>query len=215
MARLAKFSMLFLATALAASLAACQSSRISAKNKAALTTFEITGDPGTPFNALISDTAASWQFNAVVPLTVAIANNQPPVRMVASKLTASNQLLSLEVISGVTIIELASTSDPFGSAAVQTGGILAQIAPPASPDVRFAVKAPVAELFTTLIEDQDNGFIANGVVPALFLFENPHGRIDGLFSQIENFGNFDVDLIINGAVVDTKIGGPDVTVKSP
>ena len=90
-----------------------------------------------------------------------------------------------------------------------------RFAPPAAPDVRFFVKQPPAETFNALIEDLNTAFAVGAIVPALFLFEGPEGRIDGQFTQTRNFGAFDVDLIINGRTVANAKGGPVVTVKEP
>ncbi|SRR6266446_7208034 len=195
--------------------AGCQQSVIGGGNKPALTSFSIVGDPGTPFTALISDTVATWRIDSVVPLTMAVANNTPPIRLIATKTINNRNTLSVEVLSGFTIVQLASTTDPFGTASVQTGGTLVSIPQLAGQDIRFVVKAPIAEQFTALIEDQDKGFIVSGVVPAVVFFEAGQGRIDGNFNQVTNFGNFDVDLVINGNVVANAMGGPSVTVKSP
>ena len=187
--------------------------RILAPNIPPTTSFQIVGVPGTPFMATISDTRASYQFTGVIPLSVVMINNLPPVRMVAVKLVNSRALMSLEIITGFSPFDVSSTSEPFGSASLQFGGTLAAFAPAPNPDVRFFVKAPPGELFSGLIEDKNNGYAIQAVAPALFLFESPEGSFNGFFQQVTNLGNFIIDLSVNGAVIATGIGGPSITVR--
>lgn len=189
------------------------SNRITQKPIPPQTVFEVLGDPGTPFSAVISDTRASYKLTGVVPLSITLINNFPPVRMVAAKLVGNNALLSLQILSAFTVVQLNSTTEPFGSAAVQLGGSLGALAPAANPDVRFFVKGPAGELFSGLIEDQNNAHAIQSTAPALFLFEAPNGRVDGLFTQAVNLGSFDVDLIFNGAVRSNAKGGPTVNIE--
>jgi hypothetical protein len=188
-------------------------STIVAPNIPPQTSFQIVGTPGTPFMATISDTRASYNFTGVIPLSVVIINNLPPVRMVAVKLVNTRALMSLEIVSGFTPFAVSSTSEPFGSASVQLGGTLAAFAPATNPDVRFYVKAPPGELFTGLIEDQNTAYAIQATAPTLFLFESPQGSFDGFFQQAFNLGNFVIDLSVNGAVIATGIGGPTITVR--
>lgn len=189
-------------------------SLISAKPIAPQTFFRILGDPGTPFSGVISDTRVSYRVSGVVPFSVIMINNFPPVRMVAAKLVGNDALLSLETFTGASaVLQLSSTSEPFGSVGVEQGGILGMLAPPANPDVRFFVKGPAAEPFNGLIEDQDTAHAVQSTAPTLFLFESPNGRIDGFFTQLVNFGSFDIDLIRNGALVTNKKGGPSVDIE--
>lgn len=180
-------------------------------NVPAQTSFQVLGDPGTPFSALISDTKASYNITGTVPLSIIFVNEHPPVRINANKLTGTSALLSLEIVSGTTIVQLFSTEAPFGTVVVQTG-TLPQLAPVPGRDVRFIVKAPPGEVFNTLIEDLSNGFEASAVVPALFLFEGATGRVDGEFDQVNNIGPLSIDLIINGALVAQASGGPKVSI---
>jgi len=179
------------------------------------TRFRIVGTPRTPFHGVISDTVASWEFSGVIPLSVAILNNQPPVRMIAYKLTGDSSLMSVEVISGDTIEQITSTSEPFGSAVVQTG-VLPVLAPPAAPDTRFFLKGQTSQYFQGLIEDQNLGVSLGDIAPTLFLFEQPDGKVDGNFQQLgTNYGPLIVDLLVGGKLVAHASGDPTVSVREP
>ncbi len=175
----------------------------------------VLGNPGTAFTATISDSRQSWTVHGSIPMSMVIVNNQPPVRMVATKLANDNTLMSLNIISGVKLLSYASTTQPFGSAAVQTGAQLKEFAPAASPDVRIFVEGPATELFQGLIEDRNTGFQVQDRAPTLFLFDSPDGSVDATFFQIQNFGSFDVNLTFNGLVVARTSGGPTVNIKQP
>jgi hypothetical protein len=177
--------------------------------------FRVLGTPGTAFTASISDTRQSWTVHGSIPMSIVIVNNQPPVRLLATKLANDNSLLSLNIISGVKLLSYASTTAPFGTAAVQTGAELKEFAPPASPDVRIFVEGPATELFQGLIEDQNTGFQVQQRAPALFLFDSPNGSVDAIFFQIQDFGFFDINLSFNGLVVAHASGGPTVNIKQP
>lgn len=189
------------------------SSSISAPPIPPQVSFEVLGTPGTPFSAVLSDFFVSYTISGAVPMAIGFIRNHPPVRMICAKTVGNNNLLSLQIFAAGGTIALQSTSQPFGSVQAQFGGILPQIAPAASPDVRFFVKAPAGETFNALIEDSSTAFATQAVAPALFLFESPNGTVDGLFNQVTNLGNFHIDLIFNGAVIATGIGGPSITVK--
>jgi len=178
----------------------------------AQTTFQILGDEGTPFTATISDPQASYVINGTVPLSVVLVNSQPEIQMIATKLGTDSALLSLEIVFNSTIEQVASTSAPLGTVFVHTGTVTT-FPPSANPDVRFFVRAPLGETFDALIEDPSNGFIISATVPALLLFEGSQGKVDGEFIQTENFGPFDIDLIVNGAVVAQASGGPKITIQ--
>ncbi|MFZ0889573.1 MAG: hypothetical protein WA005_14050 [Candidatus Binataceae bacterium] len=179
------------------------------------TRFRIVGTPGTPFHGVISDTVASWEFSGVIPLSVAILNNNPPVQMIAYKLTGDSSLMSLEVISGTAVEQITSTSEPFGTAVLQTG-VLPALAPPANPDARFFLKGQVGQFFEGLIEDQTLGVELDDIAPTLFLFEQPDGKVDGNFQQLgSDFGPLIVDLIVDGKVVAHAGGDPTVSVREP
>jgi hypothetical protein len=201
-----------------ASIAACVSGSgtVGGGNIPPSTRLRVLGTPGTPFSAVITDRAASWQMTGVVPLSVAVLNDQPPLRMIAVKLTGDSSLLSVEIVFGGTVVELSSSRDPFGSAAVQTATGLTAIAPPAVPDTRFLVKGATGELYNGLIEDLNRGFELGDIVPTLFLFENPDGRVDGFFNRTsQNAGPLQVDLLIDGQLVANAVGNPSVSIKSP
>lgn len=188
-------------------------------NIAAQTSFRIVGRVGTPFSAKISDSRSSWDIKGVVPLSIVIVNNSPPIRVSVNKLVSDSSLLSLEIINGFTVKQLASSTDNFGVSVGNVGGKVGNFAPPASPDVRFFVKGPNAELFDALVEDTKQGEIVEARAPALILFDSPAGgnggRVDATFSAVQLLGNFSIDLIYNGAVVRTAAGGATVTMKYP
>ncbi len=177
--------------------------------------FKILGNEGTGFTATISDKRSSWQLQGNVPLSVTIVNDILPARMVATKLAGDNSLLSLEISKGVKVVELASTTAPFGNVSVQTGGKLKALAPPANPDLRIFVIGPAGEHFNGLIEDKASSFVIDDRAPSLFLFDTPNGKVDGEFSQIQNFGSFTINMTLDGTVVATATGGPTVTIVEP
>jgi hypothetical protein len=180
------------------------------------TRFRVLGTPGIQFSGVISDTVSSWEVTGVIPLSIAILNNQPPTQMIASKLAGDTSLMSLEVVSGTTVIGLASTNEPFGSAAVQTGGTLPGFSPPSNPDTRFFLKGSPGQFVQGLIEDRNHAFEIGDLAPTLFLFENSSGSVDGTFQQVNvNFGPIFVDIILNGVVVASATGAPTVTIKGP
>ncbi len=178
------------------------------------TAFQMLGDAGTPFTALISDTQVSYTINGTVPLSVVLVNSHPPIRMDATKMANDSALLSLEITFGAQIRQISSTQAPFGSVSVQTNTLNA-MAQPTSYDVRFMVKEPAGQPFQTLIEDTSNGFQVAATAPALLLFEGASGRVDGEFQQLTTKGSFDIDLLINGSLVANVTGENHVTIKSP
>jgi hypothetical protein len=177
------------------------------------TSFNVVGDPGTPFIATIWDSNVSYEISGSIPLSVGFINNVPPIQMTAVKKTGSNALLSVEILNIFGAAQVASTSAPFGSATVQFGGTFNAKPPPAFPDVRFFVKGPYGGLFTALIEDQNTGFATQGSAPNLFLFEAPTGTVVGQFTANVFIGNLDIDLIHDGQVIARGVGGPTLTVK--
>lgn len=177
------------------------------------TSFNVVGDPGTPFIASIWDTNVSYDISGSVPLSVGFVNNVPPVQMTAVKKTGTNALLSIEVTNLFGSLQVASTTEPFGSTTVQYGGFISAKPPPALPDVRFFVKGPPGGLFTALVEDSSTGFVSQGSPPNLILFEAPQGTVVAQFTANLALGNFDIDLINNGAVIARGFGGPNLTVK--
>ena len=178
------------------------------------TSFQIVGDEGTPFIATIADTQASFVINGTTPLSVVLVNSHPPIQMSATKNETDSSLLSLQLVFGTSIEQIASTSAPFGTVFVQTGTLTAS-GPSANPDVRFLVKAPLGEDFTSLIEDPSNGFIVRATVPALLLFEGSQGKVNGQFIQLEKWGPFAIDLFINGALVAQASGSPNISIRQP
>ena len=177
-------------------------------------TFDVVGDVGTRFNATISDKDASYNIVGNVPLSVVLVNSHPPIKMSATKTTNDSSLLSLNLVLGISLVQVASTSAPFGTIFVQTNP-LPKLGPPAAPDVRFFVSAPLGETFETLVEDTQTGFDINSTVPSLILYESPQGKVDGQFIQDENQGVFEIDLIVNGTVVADTAGSPNISLRQP
>jgi hypothetical protein len=190
----------------------------STPNINAQTSFRIVGRVGTPFSAKISDARSSWDITGVVPLSIVIINNAPPIRVSVNKLVSDNSLISLEIINAFTVKQLASSTDNFGVAVGNFDKVTA-FAAPASPDVRFFVKGPAAELFDALIEDTKHGEIVESRAPALLLFDSPAGgtggRVDGTFNAVEFLGGFSIDLIYNGVVVKSVFTGTTAILKFP
>ena len=190
----------------------------STPNIGAQSSFRIVGRLGTPFSAIISDSRSSWSFNGVIPLTVIIVNNSPPVRISVTKLVNDNSLLSIEVINAFTVQQLDSTTAVFGTA-VGNFGKVATFAAPASPDVRFFVKGPAIELFDALIEDTEHAEITESRAPTLILFDSPAGgtggRVDASFTAVNFLGAFSIDLIYNGVLVQSVLAGTSVRMKYP
>jgi hypothetical protein len=184
------------------------------------TIFKVLGTVGTPFTLLVSNARSSWQIHGNVPLNINIINNvsvngQTPARLVATKLSNDNSLLSLQIANGFNVLAASSTSAPFGTVAIQTGSALTQISPQANPDLRIFVFGPAGERFQGLVEDSKVGFAVNQRVPALFLFDTPNGKVDGNFTQIQSFGPFAINMTYNGKVVATAQGFPNVIIRQP
>ncbi len=177
--------------------------------------YRIVGDVGTPFRAIVSDSRSSWQVSGIIPTAIAIVNDKPPDRISVTKTSNDGRLLSIQLIQGFTIGTLASTVSNFGTAVGNIGGTLTAFANGASPDVRFIIKTPGFGVFNVLIEDETNSYTLESPVPAVILFDSPNGgksgRVDGVFSQPFFTGPLDVDLMINGQVIQTG-SGSSVTV---
>jgi hypothetical protein len=186
-------------------------------NAPRLTSYEILGDVGTPFTATVSDSRSSWTLQGDVPLSITIANNVLPARIVVTKTTASNNLLSIEIIGGNHVADLQSTSAPFGTVSVQVGGSLASIAPAANPDLRIVLLGPLNVQYQALVEDSATGFIIQSRAPTVILFDNPNGKVDAtFFSGGRDFGNFTADMTLNGQVVVPIVArGPNLTIREP
>jgi hypothetical protein len=188
----------------------------STPNKPQQSSYRIVGDVGTPFLALVSDSRSSWQVSGTIPTSIAIVNDSPPDRILVTKTSNDARLLSLQVIQGFTIGTLDSTVSKFGTAVGSIGGTLPAFALSAKPDVRYFVKTPLVGVFDALIEDQTNSYALESRIPAIILFDSPNGgksgRVDGIFTQVSFTGAMEVDLVINGQVVQSVTGGTTVTV---
>jgi len=214
------FRSVILTSAAIAALGGCQTGNTGSPgntpNMPQQSSYRIVGDVGTPFRAIVSDSRSSWQVSGTVPTSIAIVNDSPPDRIAVSKTSNDGRLLSLQVIQGFTVGTLDSTVSNFGTAVGSIGGTLPAFANPASPDVRYFVKTPLVGVFNALIEDEKNSFALESRIPAVILFDSPNGgksgRVDGEFSQVTFTGVFDVDLAINGQVVQSASGGTTVAV---
>lgn len=186
-------------------------------NAPRLTSYELLGDVGTPFTATVSDSRSSWTLQGNVPLSITIANNILPARIIATKTTASNNLLSIEIIGGNHVVDLQSTRATFGTVSVQVGGSLPNIPKGADPDLRIFLSGPLNVKYNALVEDTTTGFILQSRAPTLILFDTPNGKVDAtFFSDGRDFGNFTANMTFNGiVVVPTVAGGPNLTIRQP
>lgn len=193
-------------------------------NKAPLSAFRVLGEPGLQFSATISASDQTWNVQAAVPTNIILINTPviggqgTPVRMVATKQSSGNGILSLQLTTGYTVRYISSTASPYGTVTVQNNATRPGDAPPAplaSPDVRLFVKGPASERFSGQFEDSVNDYILDDRVPALVLFDHPDGAVDATLNQIQNLGPFSIDLLFNGAVVAHASGGPTVTIRQP
>jgi hypothetical protein len=175
----------------------------------------VLGTPGTPFQALVTDSAQSWTFRGVVPEMVVIVNASPGEQMTVTKLSSTAALLTAELISGTTLVAEASTNDPFGTAVVQTFGGLAGNAPRANPDIRIFMKGPSGGLLNGLIEDLSLSFVFEARAPALFLFEHSDGRVDAVINSVDEGGTIFADALLNGVPAVEMSGGPRLLIKFP
>ena len=187
-----------------------KTSSISAENS-----LWVLGTPGTPFQALVTDSSQSWSFRGVVPESVVIINNSPGVQMTVTKLSNNSALMTTELINGVNLVAEASTSDPFGTTVVQTFGGLTGVAPRANPDIRFFMKGPSNGLLTGLIEDLTLSFVFEARSPALFLFEHPDARVDAVINSVDEAGTIIADVQSDGVVAVEAVGGPRLLIKFP
>jgi hypothetical protein len=187
-------------------------------NKPPQSAFRVLGQTGLEFSAIISDAESTWQIQAAVPMNIIIVNNSTPVRMIATKLSGGTGILSLQLTLGFSVQDTSSTNDPYGTATLQSSRSHPGFAPPpplANPDVRMFVKGPLTERFSGLFEDSKTGFIISDRAPAIFLFEHPIGAVDASVTQIQSLGPFNIDLLLNGAVVAHATGGPTVIIRQP
>jgi len=197
-----------------AALGGCQSGNTGSPgntpNKPQQSSYRIVGDVGTPFDAVVSDSRSSWQVSGTVPAAIAVVNDIPPDRIQVTKTSNDGRLLSLQAIQGFTVVTLASTVSSFGTAMGSIGGTLPALALPASLNVKFFVNTPQGGVFDALIEDQTTSFALESPVPTTILFDSPNGgkagRVDGIFNQPSFTGPLDVNLMINGQLVQTATG---------
>lgn len=190
-----------------------------------LASYEIVGTLGTPFTATASDSRSSWTFQGVTPLSVIIANNILPAAIIATKTTSNNNLLSVEIISGFHVSNLASTSAPFGTVSVQEGGSLPSISSPADPDLRIFLSGPANLGYDALVEDINTGFVINSRAPTLILFDSPVGKVDATFFGPTNFTTFTANMTFCTPttpgvpcvpmVVTSLRQGPNLTIRQP
>jgi hypothetical protein len=212
-----------LGAALALSVAACNNNQGgfsgsvgNTPNGPPLTTYKITGTPGTPFNATVSNARSSWTLQGNVPLSIVICNNVLPAEIIATKTSSDNNTLSIQIINGNTVLDVASTSAPFGNVSLQTGGKLLQISPPANPDLRIFVAGPTKGRYQALVEDIQSGFVIDDRAPTLIMFDTPDGKVDGQFFPVNrDFGKFKLQMTLNGVVVATVVAGPSATIREP
>jgi len=181
-----------------------------------LTSYRILGTPGTPFTATVSNARSSWTLQGNVPLSMIICNNVLPARIIATKTSSDSNLMSVQIINGNHVLETASTQAPFGIVSLQTGGQAIPIAPHANPDLRIFVAGPVATPYTALVEDIQTGFVIKETAPTLIFFDTPNGKVDGtFFGNGRNFGTFTINMTLNGLVVASVTGGPNVIIREP
>ncbi|HTQ25780.1 MAG TPA: hypothetical protein VMI09_13885 [Candidatus Binataceae bacterium] len=175
----------------------------------------VLGTPGTPFQALVTDSSQSWSFRGVVPEAVVIVNNAPGTQMTVTKLTNNSALMTTQLFNGVTLVAEASTNDPFGTTVVQTFGGLTGVAPHANPDIRIFMKGPASGLLTGLVEDLSLSFVFEARAPTLFLFEHPDARVDAIINSVDTAGTIIADIQSNGVVAVQASGGPRLLIKFP
>jgi hypothetical protein len=172
------------------------------------------GTSGTVFRAIVSDTVASYSFQATVPLKVIYVNNVPPVRILATDLSPDGYVLSVQALSAFTTTQLATTSTQGSTISVNVGGTLPFIAGPPACDVRFVVNGPVNQSYEALLEQNNNAYENLTTSPTYYLLGGASGDVDGVFTEVFTFfGPLRVDLVINGVLADSGFGN-DFTVKS-
>jgi len=195
----------------------------STPNISQQTSYRIVGDIGTPFTATLSNTRSSWVLSGAIPMSIVVVNDKPPDRILVTKLSNNANLLSVEIITGFTVKVLASTVDKYGIAvgAVPIGQPAQQLtafAAHANPDVRFYVNGPNVTVYNALIEDETHGNVVQSRAPSVILFDSPNmnnsGRVDGIFTEVQGFGPFSIDLVIDDAVVAEARGGSSATLKA-
>jgi hypothetical protein len=183
-------------------------------NVPAVASYKVLGTTGEPFTAIVSNKRSSWQVSGNVPMDITVVNNFTPDKMVATKQSSDTGILSLQLINGAKVVDVASTTQPFGTISVQSGKPKA-IAAAANPDLRIFVSGPEGERFSALIEDEKKGFFVDDRAPALYMFDTPSGSVTGTFDQIQNFGAFEISMTFNGLLVATATGAPHVVIMQP
>jgi hypothetical protein len=187
-------------------------------DKPPLAAFRILGEPGLQFSAQVSDDRSTWQIRGAIPMSIVIVNNQTPVRMIATKQSGGSGILSLQLTTGFTVVDISSTSEPYGTASLQNNPShpgSAPPPPPASPDVRLFVKGPLTERFSGIFEDQSTAFVLSDRAPTLVLFDSPDSAVDATVTQVQSLGPFNIDLLLDGVVVAHVSGSPTVTIRQP
>lgn len=183
-------------------------------NVPAVASYKVLGTTGEPFTAIVTNKRSAWQVSGNVPMDITVVNNFTPNHMVATKQSGDAGLLSLQLLSGAKVVDVASTSAPFGNVSVQSGKPK-KVPPPANPDLEIFVSGPAGERFSALIEDSKKGFFVDDRAPALYLFDTPNGSVTGTFDQIQNFGPFEIAMTLNGLLVATATGAPHVVIMQP
>ena len=211
-----------LAAVLAISVAACNNqtgfsgSVGSTPNGPKLTTYEIFGTTGTPFTATVSDSRSSWTFQGNVPVSVEIANNVLPARIIATKTTSMPTKLSVQDSH-----RQPHRRNPVYLRAVwQRVGAGRRLAPQPRPagesgPAHLRCWSCSINAFQALVEDIDTGFIIQARLPILVLFDTPNGKVDATFFGNQNFGTFTLNMTLNGIVVAHVVSGPNATIREP
>src|SRR5579862_3868464 len=173
-----------------------------------LPSFQILGTVGTPFTSTVQGN---------VPLDTIICNvpNDSVTKVIATKTSNDNSLLSLEIIRGNKVHGLQSTSAPFGTVSEQAGGTLLGMPSMASPDLRIFVSGPLNERYSAFVEDLTTAFVVESRAPTLVLFDTPNGKVDATFFGGQDFGTFTVNMTLNGQVVASMTKGPNATIREP
>jgi len=177
------------------------------------TSYKVLGNPGAPFTALVSDARSSWVVQGAAPLSITIVNAQTPSRIAVTKLIGDNSLMSIEIINGTSVLDLGSTTAAFGTASAQTGGTVFAIGQAANPDLEINVTGPLGEHFQGLIEDQSIAFTTEDFAPAVYLFDQPSGKVTAQFFQVNNLGGIVANMTVNGKVVTNGVGGPSIVLQ--
>ena len=198
----------------------------STPNISQQTSYRIVGTIGTPFVATLSNMRSSWVLSGVIPMSIVVVNDKPPDRILVTKLSNDSNLLSVEIITGFDVQVLASTVDRYGVAVgavpIRRKGApaqqLAAFSPPANPDVRFYVNGPAVTVYDALIEDEVQGNVVQSRAPSVILFDSPNsnaaGRVDGIFNEVNGFGPFSIDLVIDNVIAAVARGGSHATLKA-